>query len=93
MALNAHISRSDGDFDPGFIAHLLSGFEHDDDIFKVIINIGCTYAITPHKDDFIQHMPLDQQNTAFLSVMTMNGPTSVVEIGITRWVFLCKNGD
>jgi hypothetical protein len=89
LALNSHLSRSNGEFDPGFIAHLLSGFATEDDIFEVILDTGCTYAISPHRDDFVKRALLDKNMT---SVMTVNGPTSVAGVGIARWVFLCENG-
>ena len=92
LALHSHLSIAAGSFDPGFVAHLLSGFSKTSDIFEIILDTGCSYAITPHRDDFVQYQSLDHEQRGN-SVMTVNGPTRVAGVGIVRWVFMQEDGD
>ena len=50
--MNACLNQND--FDPDFVAHLFSAV-HDSDIFEVILDTGCTYAITPFRSDFTSY--------------------------------------
>jgi hypothetical protein len=84
LVLNAH----QVDFDPGFVAKLLAIFDDKTNIFKVVLDTGASLAITPFRDDFVDYRPAD----SIRSIETVNGPTSVIGVGIVRWVFVQEDG-
>ncbi|KAI2509575.1 hypothetical protein MHU86_4836 [Fragilaria crotonensis] len=84
LALHSHIQRSD--FDPDFVATLLSRGT-DDDIVDIILDTGCTFAITPDRRDFIEY-----HEGSVGKVQTVNGPTPVVGHGLVRWTLISEDG-
>lgn len=84
LALNSHIQRSD--FDPDFVATLLSR-GGDDAVVDVILDTGCTFAITPDRKDFIQY-----HEGSVGTVQTVNGPTAMVGYGLVRWTLISEDG-
>jgi hypothetical protein len=83
LMLNAHV-----DFDPGFVAKLMAIFDDTSNIFKVVLDTGGSLAITPFRDDFVEYRSAE----SIRSIETVNGPTSVVGVGIVRWVFVQEDG-
>ena len=85
-ALNAHLSRSD--FDPDFVATLLSRTNAAEDIVDIILDTGCTFSITPDRRDFIEYHP----GTTGHQVQTVNGPTDLTGYGRVRWTLISEDG-
>ena len=85
-ALNAHLSRSD--FDPDFVATLLSRTNAAEDIVDIILDTGCTFSITPDRRDFIEYYP----GTTGHQVQTVNGPTDLAGYGRVRWTLISEDG-
>ena len=84
LALHSHIQRSD--FDPDFVATLLSrGIT--DDVVDIILDTGCTFAITPDRKDFIEYHAGSVGN-----VQTVNGPTAMIGYGLVRWTLISEDG-
>jgi hypothetical protein len=86
MALHSHITRSD--FDPDFVATLLSRGSGSD-VVDIILDTGCTFAITPDKRDFVVYHDGSRSNA---TVQTVNGPTPLTGSGVVRWTLISENG-
>ena len=86
LALHSQLSRSD--FDPDFVAALLSRGAGSD-VVDIILDTGCTFAITHDKRDFIVYH--DGSNSDAM-VQTVNGPTPLSGSGIVRWTLISENG-
>ena len=84
LALHSHIQRSD--FDPDFVATLLSRGANDD-VVDIILDTGCTFAITHDRKDFIEYHTGSVGN-----VQTVNGPTAMVGYGLVRWTLISEDG-
>ncbi|KAI2489482.1 hypothetical protein MHU86_25099 [Fragilaria crotonensis] len=84
LCLHSHIQRSD--FDPDFVAALLSRGP-DDEVVDIILDTGCTFAITPDKRDFIQY-----HEGSVGKVQTVNGPTPMAGYGLVRWTLISEDG-
>jgi hypothetical protein len=50
LKLHVHITRAD--FDPDFVATLLSRAP-DNDVVDIVLDPGCTFSITPDRHDFV----------------------------------------
>jgi hypothetical protein len=83
-ALNAHRTRAS--FDSDFVANLLSRSNHTK-IVDVILDTGCTFSITPDRNDFVQYT-----SGSFGQVQTVNGPTDNIGFGFVRWILISENG-
>ena len=86
MALHSHVTRSD--FDPDFVATLLSRGTGSD-VVDIILDTGCTFAITHDKRDFIVY---NEGSRADATVQTVNGPTPLIGSGIVRWTLISESG-
>ena len=84
LALNSHMERSS--FDPDFVATLLSRGA-DDDIVDIILDTGCTFAITPDRKDFVEY-----HEGSVGKVQTVNGPTPIAGHGLVRWTLISEDG-
>jgi hypothetical protein len=87
LALHSQITRSD--FDPDFVATLLSRNPSQSDVVDIILDTGCTFSITHDKRDFVIYH--DGSNTNSM-VQTVNGPTPLTGSGIVRWTLISENG-
>jgi hypothetical protein len=85
-AMNAHRTRQS--FDPAFIANLLSNRGLNANLFEIILDTGCTFAITPFRSDFIEY-----SEGTFGNVNTVSGPTSIVGFGHVEWTVVSENGN
>jgi hypothetical protein len=74
------------DFDPDFVATLLSRGAKDD-IIDIILDTGCTFAITPDCKDFIEY-----HKGSFGKVQTVNGPTPMAGYGRVCWTHISEDG-
>ena len=77
------------DFDPDFVAALISRDSSDDivDIVDIVLDTGCTFAITPDRKDFIEYTA-----GSLGSVQTVNGPTPMAGYGKVRWTLISEDG-
>ena len=85
-AMHSHLSRAD--FDPDFVATLLSRSNTSDDLVDIILDTGCTFSITPDRRDFVDYIP----SGALGQVQTVNGPTQVAGYGQVRWTLIREDG-
>jgi hypothetical protein len=84
LALNSHVQRAD--FDPDFVASLISR-NSGDDIVDIVLDTGCTFAITQDRRDFIKYTEGSMGN-----IHTVNRPTSVSGYGKVRWTVISEDG-
>jgi hypothetical protein len=77
-SLNALISERD--FDPDFIASITTR-ELKDNKIQIVLDTGCTFAVSPDKTDFITYYT--SSKTAM--VQTVGGPTNIARYGIVEW--------
>ena len=85
MALNSHLQRSD--FDPDFVAALLSRQQTNDPLVDVVLDTGYTFSITPDRNNFIEYY-----EGSVGTVQTVNGPTPMAGYGLVRWTLIGENG-
>jgi hypothetical protein len=78
LALNAYISLKD--FDPDFIATLLSRSNYNG-LVEVVLDTGCTFAITPDRQDFLTYYSVQGR---LHQVQTAGGPTAIAGHGIVQ---------
>ena len=88
LALNADLSRED--FDPTFIAALLSGGNREG-LVEVVLDTGCTFAISPDRSDFLTYHETKQGDR--LQVQTAGGPTSIAGHGSVQWTLVNEDGN
>jgi hypothetical protein len=81
LSLNAHISLKD--FDPDFIATLLSRINYDG-FAEVVLGTGCTFAITPDKRDFLTYHNVQGR--------LRQDQTAISGHGIVRWTLVSEDG-
>jgi hypothetical protein len=85
LALNSHVQRVD--FDPDFAASLISR-NSGDDIVDIVLETGCTFAITPDRRDFIEYTEGSMRNVQTVN----NGPTPMSGYGKVRWTLISEDG-
>ncbi len=83
LALNAHVNRSD--FDPDFVATLLSRQSHHN-VVDVILHTGCTFSISPDHRDFVTYEASNADQ-----VQTVDGSTAVAGTGIVCWALISED--
>jgi hypothetical protein len=86
MVFNALKCRSNQSFDPKFIAKLLSNRGSLPDLFEIILDTGCIFAITPYQSDFIEYL-----EGQFGTVNTVAGPTAIAGYGKVEWTVVSDN--
>jgi hypothetical protein len=82
-----HLHLQQPNFDPNFIANLVSRC-NSRDVVEVILDTGCTFAITPDRRDFIEYYPSSSG-----SVETVNGPTINAGHGTVQWTLIGEDGE
>ena len=87
LALHSHITRAD--FDPDFVA-TLSSRGSDAEVVDIILDTGCTFAITPDRRDFVVYHEGPSHEHAM--VQTFNGLTPLTGSGLVLWTLLSENG-
>lgn len=85
-ATNAHLNLAS--FDPEFVAVLHSEIDDDSGVFTVVMDTGCSFAITPFEDDFHQ-----LTKNSLGKVKTAGGLTSIEGNGIVRYRLISDNGE
>jgi hypothetical protein len=85
-AMNAH--RTLNTFDPEFVLRLFSVVTDREDVFEIILDTGCTFAISPHREDFVDYV-----EGGLGSVNTVGGTTQVVGYGVVNWQIISESGE
>jgi len=63
---------------------LAAKVQKGDSLIQIVLNTGCTFAITPERGDFVTYH--EAQEVAF--VQTAGGPTKIVGHGIVHWTLI-----
>ena len=83
MAMNCQLPSSA--FDPTFYCTLFS--QEEDEIIRIVLDTGCSFAVTPYAEDFI-----DLREGDFGTVQTTNGKTEIRGFGRVMWTVISEDG-
>jgi hypothetical protein len=76
-------------FDPDFVTNIISQ-RNDDDLVEIVLDTGCTSAITPSIKDFVEYHPISGGSNSY--IQTASGPTRIAGYGIVNWTLMSENG-